>query len=246
MSIIYNGTPISSLKYNGENVDVVWVCDTSTTCCTKVFYPPEYCMATSIICPYSDIKSSYCYGATGSFGNTTICGQQLCLYSCPEYFCVCLDTSSSSLCFASLCFDTSDFIGCKLEIETCNVFAMVRLTSRCPTGTVDYDAAMNCGSLLDDGNVRSTVISGATTCINLIASTSCVYGCMCCSNFGEYFRNFVNNICYIDTCIYDWWLSPTGGGWCCACVYVRIKDSADNVILCGTYIPTYTQVVLNS
>lgn len=244
MAIIYNGTPVSSLKYNEENIDVVWVCDTSTTCCTKVFYPPQRTIAASIICPWNDISSVYCYGATGSFGNTTICGQQLCLYSCPEYFCTYLDTSSSSLCFASLCLDTSDFVGCTLEIETCNVAAYVRATSRCSTG-VSCTAALGFPALLDDGNTRSTVISGTTTCVNLIAPVSYVYSCTYCGNWGEYFRNFVNNICYIDTCISNYWLNNVGE-WVNACIYVRIKDSADNVILCGTYIPTYSQVVLNS
>ena len=243
MAIIYNGTQLSSLKYNGKNVDVVWVCDTSTTCCTKVFYPPQRTIAASIICPYSDVKSSYCYGATGSFGNTTICGQQLCLYSCPEYFCTYLDTPYSSLCFASLCLDTSDFVGCTLEIETCNIAAYVRATSRCSTG-VSCTAALGFPALLDDGNTRSTVISGTTTCINLIAPVSYVCSCTYCGNWGSYFRNFVNNICYIDTCISDYWLNNVGE-WVNACIYVRIKDSADNVILCGAYCPTYSQVVLN-
>lgn len=244
MAIIYNGTPISSLKYNGENVDVVWVCDTSTTCCTKVFYPPERTIAASIVCPYSDIDSVYCYGATGSFGNNAICGQQLCLYACTEYLCAYANTSYSSLCFASLCLDTSDFLGCTLEIETCNVAALLRLTSRCPTGTGGCTGAIATTTFIDDGNTRSTVISGATTCINLISPSSCVYGCMCCANFGSYFSNFVKNVCYIDTCINDFWLSPDDGTWCYASIYVRIKDSADNVILCGTYKPTYSQVVL--
>lgn len=37
MSIIYNGTELSSLTQNGTELTEVWVCDTSTTCCIKVF-----------------------------------------------------------------------------------------------------------------------------------------------------------------------------------------------------------------
>lgn len=37
MSIIYNGTDLSALTYNGIELTDVWVCDTSTTCCIKVF-----------------------------------------------------------------------------------------------------------------------------------------------------------------------------------------------------------------
>ncbi len=245
MAIIYNGTQLSKLTYNGKNVDVVWVCDTSTTCCTKVFYPPEHTMAVSIICPYNDIKSSYCYGATGSFGNTTICGQQLCLYACTEYFCAYLNTSSSSLCFASLCFDTSDFIGCKLEIETDCITGALKLISRCPSGVVGCEFGIYDTSLIDDGNTRSTIISGATTCINLIASSSYVCACMCCSNYGAYFPNLVKNVCCIGTCIPDYYLNPQGQ-WINPHIYVRIKDSADNVILCGMYCPSYSRVVLNN
>lgn len=40
MAIIYNGTTISqdhTIKYNNTDVTEVWVCDTSTACCTKVW-----------------------------------------------------------------------------------------------------------------------------------------------------------------------------------------------------------------
>lgn len=47
MAIIYNGTPLTKLTYNGVNVGAVWVCDTRTTCCTKVF-------------PETSLSYSYC------------------------------------------------------------------------------------------------------------------------------------------------------------------------------------------
>lgn len=40
MAIIYNGTTISqdhTIKYNDQDLAEVWVCDTSTACCTKVW-----------------------------------------------------------------------------------------------------------------------------------------------------------------------------------------------------------------
>lgn len=37
MSIIYNGTDLSDLVYKGVNISEVYVCDTSTTCCVRVF-----------------------------------------------------------------------------------------------------------------------------------------------------------------------------------------------------------------
>lgn len=246
MAIIYNGTTLSNLTFNGVNVSSAYVCDTSTGCFTRVFPDNyEYCMPTSIICHYNDIDSVYCYGASGSFGDNAICGQQLCLYACTEYFCAYLDTSSTSLCFASLCFDTSDFIGNTLEIETCNVAAQLNLTSRCEyCHGCGCTAAINTTTLIDDGNIRSTAISGATTCVNLISPSNCVYGCMCCCNFGACFQNFVKNVCRVDTCIFYFWLIPEEG-FKNSCIYVRIKDSAGNILLCGTYIPTCACVVLN-
>lgn len=37
MAIIYNGADLSTLTYNGTRVTEVYVCDTSTTCCIRVF-----------------------------------------------------------------------------------------------------------------------------------------------------------------------------------------------------------------
>ena len=37
MAIIYNGTTLNGLTYNNTTVREVWVCDTSTATCTKVF-----------------------------------------------------------------------------------------------------------------------------------------------------------------------------------------------------------------
>lgn len=42
MAIIYNDTELTSLTYNGTELSEVWVCDTSTTCCTLVYKSYDY------------------------------------------------------------------------------------------------------------------------------------------------------------------------------------------------------------
>lgn len=250
MAIIYNGTTLSSLKYNGTNVDVVWVCDTSTTCCTKVFPSEPYCMPVSIV-NFCDICSVYCYGASGSFGSLFLGGQQLCLYACSDSLIASLNASSTPVNFAVLCFDTSDFIGCKLEISTEYVSAQLYMTSKCcmsGTGSSNvYSANTNVTSLLDNGNTRSTVISGATTNVVLASPNSCVCNIMNCSDWNNCFSNFTKNVCDIKTCVFPFYYDSETGEYCSSCITVRIKDSADNIILCGMYCPviTCTCVVLN-
>lgn len=250
MSIIYNGTPVRSLKYNGENVSVVWVCDTSTTCCTKVFPSEPYCMPVSIV-NCCDICSVYCYGASGSFGANMLGGQPLCLYACSDALTASLNASSTPVNFAVLCFDTSDFVGCKLEISTEYVSAMLCMTSKCcmsGTGASNvYSVNTNETSLLDNGNTHSAVISGATTNIILASPDSCVCAVVYDSDWNNCFSNFIKNVCAIHTCVFPFYIVPGEIQYCDAHIYVRIKDSADNVILCGTYCPiiTCTCVVLN-
>lgn len=62
MAIIYNGTELNTLTYNGTELTGVWVCDTSTACCIKVF--PE-------------TTFSYSYGAA----------DDLSAYECNDEYC---------------------------------------------------------------------------------------------------------------------------------------------------------------
>lgn len=250
MAIIYNGTQLSKLTYNGTNVDVVWVCDTSTTCCTRVFPSEPYCMPVSLV-NFCDICSVYCYGASGSSGSIMLGGQQLCLYACSDELIASLNASSTPVNFAVLCFDTSDFIGCKLETETSYVSAMLCMTSKCcmsGTGASNvYSVNTNVTSLLDNGNIHSAVISGATTNIILASPDSCVCAIVNKTEWNNCFSNFIRNVCNVSTCVFPFYVPPGEVSYCDACITVRIKDSADNVILCGMYCPiiTCTCVVLN-
>ena len=255
MAIIYNGTQLSSLKYNGKNVDVVWVCDTSTTCCTKVFPSEPYCMPVSII-GFCDICSVYCCGASGSFGVTMLGGKPLCLYAWDisddrRALSAVLNASITPVNFAVLRFDTSDFIGCTLEAETSYVSAMLCMTSKCcmsGTGASNvYSINTNETTLLDNGNTHSAVISGATTNIVLASPNSCVCAVVYDSDWNNCFSNFIRNVCDIKTCVFPFYIPHGEIPYCSACITVRIKDSANNVILCGMYCPiiTCTCVVLN-
>lgn len=132
MAIIYNGTELNTLTYNGTELTGVWVCDTSTACCIKVF--PE-------------TTFSYSYGVADDL-SAYECDDELCniTYTCWN------DAGNCALCSMTDGLRvTNTFCRCSYYYYYCNYYKYY--STACISSFNIPFSEYCCTGYIDSGNV---------------------------------------------------------------------------------------------